>query len=129
MRSNTPPLWSLVQVYPAEEVTTRDAEAETDPREVGLTREGISEIWASVVDLYETGLHPAIALCVRRRGRVVLDRTIGHLRGNRPGAPPSEPKVLATPKSLFNVYSASKAMTAMVAHLLDERGQLHLDDP
>ena len=122
-------LWTLVEVYPAEEVTTRDAAAETDPREVGLTAEGLAEIWASVVRLYETGLHPAIGLCVRRRGRVVLDRTIGHTRGNAPGASPSEPKILATPRTLFNIYSASKALSAMVVHLLDERGLLHLDDP
>src|SRR5262249_44609113 len=39
------------------------------------------------------------------------------------------PRELATPRTLFNLYSASKAMTAMVAHLLDERRLLHLDDP
>ena len=44
-------LWTNVRVYPAEEVTTRDQAAETDPREVGLTREGVDEIWASVVRL------------------------------------------------------------------------------
>jgi CubicO group peptidase (beta-lactamase class C family) len=122
-------LWTEVRVYPAEEVTTRDAVAEVDPREAGLTGEDVAEIWASVVRLYETGLHPAIALCLRRRGRVVIDRAIGHARGNAPGASPSAPRVLATPRTLFNIYSASKAMTAMVVHLLDERGLLHLDDP
>ncbi len=96
---------------------------------MGLTREGVAEIWASVVRLYETGLHPAIGLCVRRRGKVVIDRTIGHAHGNAPGAAPDDPRVLATPRTLFNLYSASKAMTAMVVHLLDERGLLHLDDP
>jgi CubicO group peptidase (beta-lactamase class C family) len=30
--------------------------------------------------------------------------------------------------SLFNFFSASKAVTAMVIHLLDERGAVHLDD-
>jgi CubicO group peptidase (beta-lactamase class C family) len=30
--------------------------------------------------------------------------------------------------SLFNFFSGSKAVTAMLIHLLDERGQLHLDD-
>jgi CubicO group peptidase (beta-lactamase class C family) len=122
-------LWTEVKVYPAEEVTARDAAAEVDPREVGLSPEGVAEIWASVVRLYETGLHPAIGLCVRRRGRVVIDRTIGHARGNAPGASPDAERVPATPRTLFNLYSASKAMTAMVVHLLDERGLLHLDDP
>src|SRR5579883_2560959 len=122
-------LWTTVRVFPAEEVTTRDAAAEVDPREVGLTAGGVAEMWGSVVRLYETGLHPAIALCVRRRGKVVLDRAIGHAHGNAPGAPEDAPRVLATPRTLFNLYSASKAMTAMVVHLLDQRGMLHLDDP
>jgi CubicO group peptidase (beta-lactamase class C family) len=122
-------LWTEVRVYPAEEVTTRDAAAEAEPGEVGLTAEGVAAIWASVVRLYQTGLHPAIALCLRRRGRVVIDRAIGHARGNAPGAAFDHPKTLATPDTLFNLYSASKAMTAMVVHLLDERGLLHLDDP
>lgn len=125
----TPSLWTLVRVHPPEEVTTRNAAAETDPREVGLTPEGVAEIWSSVVRLYETGLHPAIGLCVRRRGRVVIDRTIGHAHGNAPGAPLDGPRELATPGTLFNLYSASKAMAAMMVHLLDERGLLHLDDP
>jgi CubicO group peptidase (beta-lactamase class C family) len=120
-------LWTEVRVYPAEEVTTRAPEV--DPREVGLTPEGVEEMWGAVVRLYETGLHPAIGLCVRRRGRVVLDRTLGHAHGNAPGAPANGPRDPATPSTLFNIYSASKAMTAMVVHLLDERGLLHLDDP
>lgn len=122
-------LWTKVRVYPAAEVTTRDAAAEIDPRQVGLTHKGVDEIWSSVVRLYETGLHPAIALCVRREGRVVIDRAIGHAHGNRPSPPPGATLVPATPRTLFNIYSASKAMTAMVVHLLDERRLLHLDDP
>jgi CubicO group peptidase (beta-lactamase class C family) len=116
-------------VFPPEEVTSYAGVPETDPREVGLTPEGVAEIWRSVVRLYETGLHPAIALCMRRRGRVVLDRAIGHARGNGPFDPPDLPKVQATPRTLFTLYSASKAVTAMLVHLLDERGALHLDDP
>lgn len=121
-------LWTLVRVYPSSEVTTRSA-SEVDPREAGLTRAGVDTIWSSVVRLYETGLHPAIALCIRRRGQVVLDRAIGHAHGNLPDSGADAPKVLATPDTLFNTYSASKALTAMVVHLLDERGLVHLDDP
>jgi CubicO group peptidase (beta-lactamase class C family) len=122
-------LWTECRVYPADEVTTRDAGTEVGAREGGLTAEGVADIWASVVRLYETGLHPAIALCLRRRGKVVIDRAIGHAHGNAPGAAPDAARVPATPRTLFNLYSASKAMTAMVVHLLDERGLLHLDDP
>jgi CubicO group peptidase (beta-lactamase class C family) len=119
--------WTKIRVYPAGEVTTRDVEV--DGRSVGLAPGAADEMWASVVRLYETGLHPAIALCVRRRGKVVIDRAIGHAHGNAPGASPDAPRQAATPRTLFNIYSASKSMTAMVVHLLDERGLLHLDDP
>jgi CubicO group peptidase (beta-lactamase class C family) len=116
-----------VRVYPAGEVTSRSP-LEEDPRAGGLSQGDVDAIWRSVVRLYGTGLHPAIALCIRRRGHVVLDRAIGHLRGNAPRAAADTPRVLVRHDSLFNLFSASKAVTAMVMHLLDERGQLHLDD-
>ena len=116
-----------VRAYPPAEVTRR-SEAEVDPRAVGLEPEQIEAMWASVVNLYETKLHPAIALCVRRRGQVVLDRAIGHERGNAPDDPKDGPVVQARPESLFNFFSASKAVTAMVIHRLDEQRVLHLDD-
>jgi CubicO group peptidase (beta-lactamase class C family) len=116
-----------VRVYPPGEVTSRSP-LEEDPARAGLTADDVEAMWRAVVRLYETGLHPAIALCVRRRGRVVLDRAIGHLRGNAPGADAGAPKIAARHDALFNFFSASKAVTAMVLHLLDERGLVHLDD-
>jgi CubicO group peptidase (beta-lactamase class C family) len=121
-------LYTQVRVFPPDEVTTR-SDAEVDPREAGLTEAGVAAVWASVVKLYETGLHPAVALCLRRKGKIVVDRSIGHARGNAPGDGTRVPKVRATPATLYNLYSASKAVTAMVVHLLDERGLVHLDDP
>ncbi|MGZ5971416.1 MAG: serine hydrolase domain-containing protein [Polyangiales bacterium] len=117
-----------IRVAPPEEVTTRNERAEVDPRDVGMTAREVESIWSSVVRMYRGGLHPAIALCVRHRGRVVIDRAIGHLRGNAPEDPPDAPKVLVRPDSLFSLFSASKAFTAMVVHLLHERGVLRLDD-
>jgi CubicO group peptidase (beta-lactamase class C family) len=118
-----------VRVFPAEEVTRRNEAAEVDPREAGLTQEDVDAIWASTVRLYRQGLHPALALCVRRRGKVVLDRTIGHRCGNGPDDPPDGPQELATPDTLFNLFSAAKSVTSMLVHLLDERSLLRLDDP
>ena len=123
-----PGFWSQIHVYPEHLVTTHDAAAERPPEEGGLTHDDVESIWHSVVKLYNSGLHPAIALCLRRHGRVVIDRSIGHLRGNAPGDSPDTERVLATPHSLFNLYSAAKAVTAMVVHLLDERGLIHLDN-
>lgn len=110
-------------------VTSCNTAAESNPRDVGLTRDDVDAMWEAVVRLYRTGLHPAIALCVRRRGRIVLERAIGHLRGNAPKDPRDAPKIPARYDSLFNLFSASKAVTAMVVHLLDERRLIHLDDP
>jgi len=117
-----------VRGFPPDEVTSRNADAEAEPGAGGLAQEDIDSIWKSVVRLYRTGLQPAIALCVRRRGVVVLDRAIGHLRGNSPGDAKDAARVPIRHDSLFNFFSASKAVTAMVIHLLDQRGVLHLDD-
>ena len=85
-------LWTYVRVYPADEVTTREPPPRSTRARSGSTAADVDEIWASVVRLYETGLHPAIALCVRRRGKVVIDRAIGHARGNAPGDAAPRPR-------------------------------------
>lgn len=100
---------------------------EVDPAEAGMTRDGVERIWRAALGLYRTGVHPAVALCVRRHGAVVLDRSVGHARGNAPGETGQE-RVLATPATPHVIFSASKAVTATVVHLLDERGLLHGDD-
>jgi CubicO group peptidase (beta-lactamase class C family) len=122
------PLAMHVRAFPPDEVTSRNADAEADPQAAGMTPADVDAIWKSVVRLYETRLQPAMALCVRRRGVVVLDRAIGHLRGNAPDDAKDAPRTPIRHDSLFNFFSASKAVTAMVIHLLDERGLLHLDD-
>ena len=53
-----------VRTFPPEEVTSRNIDAEMDPRSVDLALDDVEEIWSSVVRLYRTRLHPAIALCV-----------------------------------------------------------------
>jgi CubicO group peptidase (beta-lactamase class C family) len=108
-------------------VTARSDEA-TDVEALGMTAAGIERIWSLVERLYRSGFYPAIALCVRRHGQVVLDRAIGHARGNGPSDSEDATRTPATPQTPFVIFSASKAMTAVVAHLLDERGLLHIDD-
>lgn len=111
-----------------EPLVTSNTAAEVDPGDVGLTRAARDLIWSRTEDLYRTGLHPAVALCLRRRGQVVLDRAIGHARGHGPGDPPGDPPVLATPDTPFCIFSASKAVTAILMHHLDDEGLLHIDD-
>jgi len=89
----------------------------------------VDAIWRAVEVLYGTGLHPAMALCIRHRGQVVVDRAIGHVRGNEPGADVYGPRVQATPESRFSLFSASKVVVAMLVHVFDDRGLLRLDDP
>ncbi|HEX5821303.1 MAG TPA: serine hydrolase domain-containing protein [Solirubrobacterales bacterium] len=102
--------------------------AEEDPRAAGLDRKTVEHIWEGAVDLYRSGVHPGLQLCVRRNGKVVLDRAIGHARGNGPDDPEDAPKVPMTTEIPACIFSASKAVTAMVIHLLDERRQLHIGD-
>jgi CubicO group peptidase (beta-lactamase class C family) len=119
----------LVDVFPTAKVTTRNVAAEVPPKEAGLSTDDVAAIWRRAEALYASGLHPAIAVCVRRRGHVVIDRAIGHARGNAPGDPPYAPKTPATPDTRFTLFSVSKAITAMMIHLLDQEGTLHIDDP
>jgi CubicO group peptidase (beta-lactamase class C family) len=118
---------TLVRTAPPEQVSDRGAEV--DPRSVGTDRKAIDAIWRATVATYRTGLYPALALCIRRRGQVIFDRSLGHLSGNAPADPPDARKVVASPRTLFNIFSASKMVTAMLVHLCDERRLLHLDDP
>lgn len=117
-----------VRTFDPDEVTTK-SHRETDPRGVGLSTQDIEAIWSSVVTFYKAGLHPAIAICIRRRGEIILDRAIGHASGNSPDDPEGTPLVKATPDTLFNFFSGSKAVTAMLIHLLQEEEQLHVDEP
>lgn len=90
----------------------------------------VEAIWSRVEGVYRSGMHPAIQLCIRHRGDVVLDRSIGYARGVRPGRPlDPERLVPITTETPVNLFSAGKAITAMAMHLLEEQGALGLDDP
>ncbi len=114
-------------------LTTRDEFSEMEPEEAGMTREGVDAIWASVEDLYRTGVYPGLSFCLRRNGRVVINRAIGHSHGNGPPGneadAPSAKKIRMTPDTPVCQYSASKAVTAMMIHLLAERKAISLNDP
>ena len=91
--------------------------------------EAAATVWAAVEDLYRTGMHPGIQVCVRHHGDVVLERSLGHARGVDPtkvfDPDGAVPMTVDTP---VNLFSASKAVSAMLIHLLAERGRLSLDD-
>jgi CubicO group peptidase (beta-lactamase class C family) len=107
-------------------VTTIGPEA--DPESLGSSREQVEKMWGAAVGLYKTGVHPALQLCVRRHGAILLDRAIGHASGNGPEDQPDAPKEPVSTDTPYLVYSASKAVTAMVVHLCQERGALDIED-
>ena len=123
------PFFTTCRVPEAIDAVTAIADTEVSPRAVGVSHVAVERTWQAVENLYRSGMHPAIQLCVRRHGQVIIDRAIGHARGNGPDDPVDAAKVAATPQTPFNIFSASKAVTAMLIHLLDQRHVLHLDDP
>jgi len=109
-------------------VTTIARDEEQAPSSVGMTRAGVEAIWRATERLYATGMHPGISLVIRRHGKVVLKRAIGHARGNGPGDKRETP-VPMTPDTPVCIFSASKAMAAMPVHLLSQHKELSLLDP
>lgn len=77
--------------------------------------------------LYRTGVHPGIAICMRRHGKLVMNRTLGYASGLRADEV-SKPQVLELDSPIC-MFSASKAVTAMLVHKLAEDGYVHLLDP
>ncbi|MDX2167584.1 MAG: serine hydrolase domain-containing protein [Deltaproteobacteria bacterium] len=110
-------------------VTSINRAAEVDARAVDVDPAGVERIWAGVERLYRSGIHPAMQLCLRRHGEVLIDRAIGYASGGGPGDAPDERQVLVRPGTPFDIFSASKAVTAMLIHGLVERHLIHLNDP
>jgi CubicO group peptidase (beta-lactamase class C family) len=103
------------------------AGAEDGPGALGA--EAVERIWREALRLYRSGVHPAVQICVRHRGVVVLNRAVGHARGNGPREPDSAVPVGATPDTPMVIYSGAKAITATIVHVLHERGLLDIADP
>lgn len=105
-----------------------DRGEETAAHDVGVSDLAIERIWQAVQTLYRTKLYPAIQICVRHRSAVVLNRSVGFASGTAPNDSPDAPRIPAGVDTPFLLYSASKAMAAMLIHKLDERREIHLDD-
>ena len=114
---------------PTEAETPVSYGQEEEASAVGADSKGLELAWKAATRLYRSGIHPAIQLCVRRNGQVVLDRAIGYARGAGPKDGPDTEKLEVSTETPFNIFSASKAITAMAIHLLDQRHLVHLEDP
>ncbi|MFD3507836.1 serine hydrolase [Nocardia sp. NPDC058666] len=101
---------------------------EDDPAAVGSSRADVEAIWASVRAWYALGTTPAIQVCLRRNGGIVLNRTIGHGWGNAPGDGPDAEKILATPQTPFCGFSTAKGVAATLMFMLVEQGAFRLKD-
>lgn len=88
----------------------------------------VERIWDAARHWYAAGMQPAIQVCLRRNGRVILNRAIGHGWGNGPADSPGAPQIPVRTETPFCVYSAAKAITTTVTHMLVERGHFALDD-
>ncbi|MEX0603318.1 MAG: serine hydrolase domain-containing protein [Marinobacter sp.] len=99
------------------------------PAVVGVSEESVNAIWRSVERLYQTGTHPGMQLSVRHRGEQILHRSIGHAAGNGPRDNPDAVKVPMTTETPVCYFSASKAVTALLIHILVEQGRVNLLDP
>lgn len=94
----------------------------------GLDPAAIDRIWEAARHWYRAGMQPAIQLCLRHNGTVVLNRAIGHAWGNGPDDPADADRVPVSTSTPFCVYSAAKAISTTVVHMLVERGAFSLDD-
>jgi CubicO group peptidase (beta-lactamase class C family) len=88
----------------------------------------VERVWRAARHWYSAGMHPAIQVCVRRNGKIVLNRAIGHGWGNGPEEDVDAEKIVVTTETPFVVYSAAKAISTTVVHMLVERGAFSLDD-
>lgn len=109
-------------------VTYRDESGE-HPAAAGVSQATIDAIWRITEGLYRTGTHPGMQLSVRHRGIQVLHRAIGHASGNGPDDSPATPKIAMTTDTPVCYFSASKAVTALLIHMLVEQGLINLLDP
>lgn len=110
-------------------VTSFNPDDEVAPESVGLSHTQKDKIWHAVEGFYATGISPAVTFCLRKGGKVVFNRAIGHRRGNGPDASVDSPKELATPDTPVCLFSASKVITAMLVHKLAEDHKIDLLAP
>lgn len=106
-------------------LTTIDPDECRDSGLSGVSADTVEAIWALAEDVFRSGMHPYISVCLRRHGELVINRSLGYVSG---AAGESEPVVadLNTPVCLF---SASKAITAMLIHKLAEDKYVDLLTP
>lgn len=112
MQRLLPPAFDM----PAKLETLADKGNESD----SLSADQQAAIWKAMKRLYRRGLNPGVGLAIRYQGKLAFNRTLGY--GNL-----AQQRVMKVddPTCLF---SASKAITAMLVHHLIETGELSVTD-
>lgn len=100
-----------------------------DPNEVaaaelGLNADELEQIWQKLEDVYRTGMHPMLGICLRRHGKIALHRSIGHSH-----LPEQSGGVVADLNTPVCLFSASKVVAAVLIHKMAEDGLLDLLNP
>lgn len=97
---------------------------EQSPEGTGLEAADIDAIWRKAEALHHSGMHPMVSMTLRRKGKMLINRSIGYADGLQHGQPLASQ--LDTPVCLF---SASKVVTAVLIHKLAEDGLVDLLNP
>ncbi|MCU4412753.1 beta-lactamase family protein [Acinetobacter sp. WU_MDCI_Axc73] len=101
---------------------------EVHPEQGAMTEQQRQKIWKSVEGAYKTGNYPFISFCLRRKGQILLNRSLGYASGNSTQGLINTAKI-GSPDTPVCLFSASKIVTAMLIHMLDEQGEINLLDP
>jgi CubicO group peptidase (beta-lactamase class C family) len=100
-------------------ITDIDVLNEADPSRLTLEEGAVQAIWEAAENLYRSGVYPLLSVSVRRQGEMILNRSLGYARGTQ----------VATVNTPICLFSASKAISAVLLHLLAEQGEINLLDP
>lgn len=104
---------------PAQTTEIQRYQPEGACQRAGMSPEGVEAIVAYFGSMIGEQKHPGAQLAVYRNGELVLELAAG-VDGN--GNP-------IQPDSLLNILSTTKALTAMVIHMLHDKGLFSYDDP
>lgn len=102
-----------------EDIRDIDSAAEVNPALADLSRESVEIIWEACEKLYRSGVYPMLSFCLRRKGEIVLNRSLGRYQEDK----------VASVNTPICMFSASKAVSAILMHLLAEQGKVNLLDP
>lgn len=97
---------------------------EINPLDVDVDPGLLDEARALLDELHASGSYPALQVCIRRHGQIVLHEALGEYR-------PIDDQSRWRPAGLdtrFLHFSLSKCVTAICLHILFDREVLHVDD-